>query len=131
MIRRTALLIAIAAAIVLAGCNARDTAGLSGGSYVDGGYGTPFYAEVVHADKEGAKPRVYIFGTIAAFDEFVKSKQVDELGHKKFINRGRNRETLVVQTLKGQAAKDDPKFTDRLVETYLARLPMPVTAAAQ
>lgn len=133
MIRRTAPL-ALAAALVLAGCNARDSAGLkqSGfgdASHVEGGYGSPFYAEVVYA-KDGGKARIYLFGTVAAYDAFVATKEVPETGHKKVMRRGT---TLVVQTLAGSAGKEDPGFSDRLVAQYTSRHPIvetPETAPA-
>lgn len=127
MIRTFVLLLSIVTVLVLAGCDARSAAGLPEGSHVEGGIGVPFYAEV--ANVTDGSTRIHLFGTLAAYDAFIATKQVDELGHKKFIGKGRNHETLVVETLKGSAAKDDPHFTDSLVARYLSRLPMPAAAA--
>jgi hypothetical protein len=104
---------AITAAVVLAGCNARSAAGLPEGSHVEGGYGTHFYAEVVKP-VEGGKPRIILFSSLAHFDEYVKKGEVKELGHKKFIGAGANRETLVVDTTGMIGA-------DGLVARYKAR----------
>jgi hypothetical protein len=126
MIRPLVLPLLAGIVLAFAGCDARSSAGLPNGSHVEGGYGTAFYAEVAQTEKDTT--RIHLFGTLEAYDAFVASKQVDELGHKKFIGKGRNRETLVVQTLKGQAAKDNPTFTNDLVARYSARLPMAAAA---
>ena len=123
MIRPLALPLLAGLVLAFAGCDARSSAGLPNGSHVEGGYGSAFYAEVAQTEKETT--RIHLFGTVQAFDEFVATKQVNELGHKKFIGKGRNRETLVVETSKGDAG-----LTDKLVARYLARLPMPAASPA-
>jgi hypothetical protein len=131
MIRRSALVIATAATLVLAtGCtSARSAAGLPDGSYVEGGYGTPFYAEVVYAAKEGQKPRIYLFGKIADFDAFQTTHEVPENAHKKFIAKGKHRETIVVQDIKGIELKENPTYADKLLAKYIARNGSPAPVA--
>jgi hypothetical protein len=85
---------------------------------------------VSYAAKEGAKPRIYLFGKIAHYEAFLKSKEVPENGHKKFIGMGANHETIVVQDLNGFELKDNPKYTDKLLAKYQARHPAPATDAA-
>ena len=111
---------------LLAGCNARDTASLGNGAYTEGGVGSAFYAEVPYATEEGGKTRIYLFGTVAGLDAFMATKQVDDKKHKKVIRGG---QTLVVESLIGLAAKDDPSFSDRLMNQYWTRHPAPAVAA--
>lgn len=107
---------------LLAGCNnARDVSSLGNDAYTEGGFGSKFYAEVPYTAGEGGKTRVYIFGTVAAYDSFAATKEVDDKKNKKVISGGK---TLVVEMLVGSAAKDDPKFTDNLVATYRSRHPV-------
>ena len=106
---------------LLAGCNARDTASLGNGAYTEGGYGSAFYAEVPYAAEEGAKTRVYLFGTLAGFDAFMATKQVEDKKHKKVFGNG---QTLVVELIAGTLAKEDPTFSDRLIAHYKARHPV-------
>ncbi|MEK7414279.1 MAG: hypothetical protein AAB263_13270 [Planctomycetota bacterium] len=112
--------------VLLAGCNARDTASLGNGAYSEGGIGSAFYAEVPYATEAGGKTRMYLFGTVAGFDAFMATKLVDDKKHKKVI---RNGQTLVVESLLGIAAKEDPGFPDRLTSQYWSRHPAPVAAA--
>lgn len=133
---RPLALILIAGAIIVTGaCGARP-AGIDG-AVVEGGYGSPFYAEVPHASKEGQKPRVYLFGKIAHYEAFLEKKDVPENAHKKYIGKGVNRMTIVVQDLVGSELKDNPAYADKLVAKYQARhaselaaAPAPAEAAA-
>ncbi len=121
MIRRTALVLAAAAAFAIgAGCSTPRTSDIPG-AYTEGGYGSPFYAEVSYAKKEGQKPRIFLFGKIAHYNKFLEEKDVPENAHKKFIGKGKNRETIVVQDLMGFELKDNPKYTDKLLAKYQAR----------
>jgi len=119
MIRRTALALAATAIVIGAGCTARTAD--APGVYTEGGFGSRFYAEVSHAKNEGQKPRVYLFGKIADYDKFMATKEVPEASHKKFIGKGKNRETIVVQDLTGVELKDDPSYANRLVARYQDR----------
>lgn len=123
MIRRTALILAATAVVIGAGCASRTTT--IPGAYTEGGVGTAFYAEVPYAQKEGAKPRIYLFGKIAHYDTFLATKEIPENAHKKFIGAGANRETIVVQDLVGFELKDNPKYTEKLLAKYQARHPKP------
>lgn len=89
--------------------------------YTEGGYFTPFYAEVVYAAKEGQRPRVFLFGKIEHFEDFLKEKEVPENQHKKYIARGKNRETVVVRDLVGVELRENPNYTDKLLAKYRAR----------
>ncbi len=121
--------LAAAAIFLSAGCAARPSS--ADGAYTEGGYGSPFYAEVSYSAKEGDKPRLYLFGKIADYDAFLATKSVPETSHKKYIGKGVNRETIVVQDLVGSAAKDDPDFTGKLVAKYLKRHASELAAKAQ
>lgn len=127
MIRRSVFI--LAAVVAMTGCTPRavDQDGMK--SYTEGGYGSPFYAEVAYAAKEGQKPRIYLFGKIAHYERFVATREVPENQHKKYIGKGRNRETLVVQDVVGYELKDNPAYADQLVARYQARHGAPVPAA--
>jgi hypothetical protein len=134
--RNLALILLAGTALVSAGCGARQS-GIEG-AYTEGGYGSPFYAEVPHAHKEGQKPRIYLFGKIAHYEAFLEKKEVPENAHKKYIGKGVNKSTIVVQDLTGFELKDNPTYTDRLVAKYQARhaselasTPAPTEAAAE
>jgi len=107
------------AILTISACGARQS-GIDG-AHTEGGFGSQFYAEVPYAAKEGQKPRIYLFGKIAHYEHFLDKKEVPENAHKKYIGRGVNRATLVVQDLTGFELKDNPTYTDKLVEHYLAR----------
>lgn len=117
--RNLALILVAGTAIFSAGCGARQS-GIEG-AYTEGGYGSPFYAEVPHAHKEGQKPRIYLFGKIADYEAFLEKKEVPENAHKKYIGKGVNRSTIVVQDLTGFELKDNPSYADKLVAKYQAR----------
>lgn len=127
MIRRIALAATAAAVAIAAGCAPR-AADLPG-AHTEGGFGTPFYAEVPYAAKEGQKPRIYLFGKIAHYEAFLDTKEVPENAHKKYIGAGANRETIVVQDLMGSELKDNPDYTGKLLAKYQARHPAPAAAA--
>ena len=131
MIRRTALVLAAAAAAISigSGCSTPRTSDLPG-AYSEGGFGSKFYAEVPHAKKEGDKPRIYLFGKIADYNKFLETKDVPENAHKKFIGKGANRETVVVQDLTGFELKDNPGYTNALLAKYQARHGMGGASAA-
>lgn len=130
--RPLALILIAGAIIASSACGARPS-GIDG-AIVEGGYGSPFYAEVPHASKEGQKPRVYLFGKIAHYEAFLEKKEVPENAHKKYIGKGVNRMTIVVQDLVGSELKDNPTYADNLVAKYQARhageLAAPAEAAA-
>lgn len=126
MIRRLALVLTAVAVVIGAGCAPR-TADLPG-AYTEGGFGSPFYAEIPYSAKEGQKPRIYLFGKVAHYEAFLKHKEVPENAHKKFIGMGANRETIVVQDLVGYELKDEPKYTEKLLAKYQARHPAPAPA---
>lgn len=115
MIRRT--LLVLSAAIIIAGCVSRSDIP---GTYTEGGIGSPFYAEVTHA-KEGEKPRVYLFGKVAFYEAFLKTKEVPENKQKRFIRKGVNNETVVVHDLDGVELKENPQYAQRLLAKYQAR----------
>jgi len=117
--RPLALVLIAGAIIASSACGARP-AGIDG-AVVEGGYGSPFYAEVPYAAKEGQKPRVFLFGKIAHYEAFLKHKDVPENAHKKYIGKGVNRMTIVVQDLTGGDLKENPNYTDKLVAKYTAR----------
>lgn len=123
------LALAAAAIILSAGCAARPST--VDGAYTEGGYGSPFYAEVSHASKDGDKPRLYLFGKIADYDAFLATKSVPENAHRKFIGKGVNRETIVVQDLVGSELKDNPGYTSKLVEKYGQRHAVELAAKAK
>ncbi len=130
MIRRTALVLAAVAVVIGAGCATR-TSDIPG-THTEGGYGSPFYAEITYARKDGEKPRIYLFGKIADYEKFLDTKEVPEASHKKYIGKGEHRETIVVQDLVGFELKDNPNDTDKLLAKYQARHPQasaPVPAA--
>lgn len=126
MTRRIVLAVTAAAVAIAAGCAPRSDAP---GTYTEGGIGTPFYAEVTYAAKEGQKPRIYLFGKIAHFEEFQATKDVPENAHKKYIGKGANRETVVVRDLMGYEAKEEPDYTAKLLAKYQARHPAAAPAA--
>lgn len=110
-------LVALAAtlALVLAGCSgdsarAPDGAKPTPGSYSEGGGLSKYYAEELH------EKRIYIFGTKAAHEKFMASKDMNPLASKTMVGEGPNRETIVVQ-----AEKDQPAMTDRIVGTFKKR----------
>lgn len=119
MIRRTALALAAVAVVIGAGCTPR-TSDIPG-TYTEGGFGSSFYAELSYSAKEGQKQRVYLFGKIAHYEEFLVKKEVPENKHKKFIGKGVNRETVVIQDLDGFELKDDPRYADKLLAKYHKR----------
>jgi hypothetical protein len=127
MIRRLALAAVLAAAVAATGCTPR--ASDLPGTHTEGGFGSPFYAEVSYAAKEGQKPRIFLFGKIADYNHFLEKKEVPENAHMKFIAKGKNRETLVVQFPLGQEGKDNPKYAEKLVAKYHARNGQPTAAA--
>ncbi len=125
--RNLALILVAGTALFSAGCGARQS-GIEG-AYTEGGYGSPFYAEVPHAHKEGQKPRIYLFGKMADYEAFLDKKEVPENGHKKYIGKGVNKATIVVQDLIGSELKDNPTYTDKLVAKYQARHASELAAA--
>lgn len=127
MIRRSAFI--LAAAIAMTGCTPRAVNQEGMTSYTEGGYGSPFYAEVTYTAKEGQKPRIFLFGKVAHYEHFVAHREVPENQHKKYIGKGKNRETLVVQDLTGYELKDNPTYAEKLVARYQTRNGAPVPAA--
>lgn len=127
MIRSLALVLTAAAVIIGAGCGGPRTADMPG-TYKEGGFGSPFYAEVTYAAKEGQKPRIFLFGKVAHYEAFLEHKEVPENAHKKYIGKGANRETIVVQDLAGYELNDNPKYTEKLLAKYQARHPAPAAA---
>lgn len=125
--RNLALILVAGTAIISAGCGVRQS-GIEG-AYTEGGYGSPFYAEIPHAHKEGQKPRIYLFGKIAHYEAFLEKKDVPENAHKKYIGKGVNKSTIVVQDLTGFELKDNPTYTDKLVAKYRARHASELAAA--
>lgn len=89
--------------------------------YTEGGYFTPFYAEVVYAAKEGQRPRVFLFGKIEHFEHFLKEKEVPENQHKKYIGRGKDRMTVVVRDVVGYELRENPQYTEKLLAKHRAR----------
>jgi hypothetical protein len=89
------------------------------GSYSESGAFSPFYAEEV---KDG---RVYVFGTVASHDKFVKTNEVDITKFKTYIGLGPHRETTIVQV-----DKDVPQMTPRLVSHFQERWPKVAAPAA-
>ena len=126
--RPLALILIAGAIIASTACGVRPS-GIDG-AFTEGGYGTPFYAEVPHAHKEGQKPRIYLFGKIAHYEAFIEKKEVPENAHKKYIGKGVNKATIVVQDLTGSELKDTPNYTDKLVAKYQARHASELAAAA-
>lgn len=84
------------------------------GSHQEGGGFSPFYAEEVH---EG---RLFVFGSKATWEKFLKTKEMDPMNSKRLIGGGPvvdgKRMTLVVETTKDEPAKDK-----RILETVKAR----------
>jgi hypothetical protein len=127
-IRLPLVLLAAIAAAILSGCGARDS-GIAG-AHTEGGIGSPFYAEIPYSAKEGQKQRIYLFGKVAHYEAFLKHKDVPENAHKKFIGKGVNRETIVVQDLTGFELKDNPDYTTKLLAKYQARHASELAASA-
>jgi hypothetical protein len=120
MSTRTTLVLTATIASMLSGCAVRAS-GIPGAHTEGGGLGTRFYAEIPYTAKEGDKPRIYLFGKISAYEAFLVKKEVPENAHKKFIGKGVNRETIVVQDLIGSELKDNPDYTDKLLAKYQQR----------
>lgn len=128
MIRRTALVLSAAAAIVIgAGCGAR-TSDIPG-TYTEGGFGTPFFAEVPLV-QEGMKPKILLFGKIADYEEYLEKRETPEV-RVTYIAKGANRETIFVKPLKGMDAKDNPDYAAKLLAKYQKRHGLSSAPAAE
>ncbi len=115
MIRRIALTLSAAAVIAIgAGCGAR-TSDIPG-TYTEGGFGTPFFAEIP-LQQEGMKPKILLFGKIAFYEEYLAKREVPEV-RITYIGKGANHETIFVRPLVGSDASDNPKYAAKLLARY-------------